>query len=389
MTVGPRIIFDKSFIQSLNVPLIDELTLYFTATCPPVLISEIIADLQAQPRRDGRLPEDLVRELAVKMMEGHGVEPAPLRVLVQGNLLGDEVPMHGFTVPLLSGAPAVRSDPSRKMMLVDQTVQQEMWQRLARGDFTVDDGAAAQSWRAGIAETDLSAERDRWRPFAEQLGNPTSLAGVVEAVDGVMMDRTRRTQVDLINLVLDVVRGGRAKNSAVNHLMRLPAGTVLQEYAPFAAHVVRLYLCFVVGLARGFIGTRPSNTVDLQYLYYAPFCNVFVSLDRLNRTLWEAGAMRSTATFVWGADIRPDLEQRIARRQAMTPDEWAAHRRVYGEWPDPIEGSIMYALGERHVPQWPRGGNSSPNVGKTINELDDPELIEMIKRAEALSRRRG
>jgi len=70
MIVGPRIIFDKSFIQSLNSALIDEMTLYFTPTCPPTLISEIIADLKLPPLSDGRIGEDIVCQLAEKMMVG-------------------------------------------------------------------------------------------------------------------------------------------------------------------------------------------------------------------------------------------------------------------------------------------------------------------------------
>ena len=121
MTVGPRILFDKSFIQSLNGQLIDEMTLYFTPTCTSTLISEIIADLKLPPGADGRIDEDIVRQLATKMLEAHGAQPAPLRSLVVNNLLGAEVPMHGNTVPVLVGSPGVYSEGS--MLLVDQTVQ--------------------------------------------------------------------------------------------------------------------------------------------------------------------------------------------------------------------------------------------------------------------------
>lgn len=63
---GPLTIFEKSFIESLNLALVEELSLYFSPVCPPTLVSEIISDLK-RPRPCGRLPEAVVRAIANKM----------------------------------------------------------------------------------------------------------------------------------------------------------------------------------------------------------------------------------------------------------------------------------------------------------------------------------
>ena len=355
MIAGPRIIFDKSFIQSLNGPLIDEMTLYFTATCPPTLISEIIADLKLPLLKDGRIGEDIVRQLAVKMTGAHGAQPPPLRSLVVGSLHGQNPPMNGVVLPVMVGTPGVRSNATGTQLMVSQIPQQRMWARLARGDFSTDDETAATAWRAGIDVTNLEVERDRWKPLAAQLGNPTSLEAIVEGVDRIMADRSARAQLDLIYVALNVVRGSaREKASAGTYFVARQMGTTITAYAPFAAHVARLCLCFSVGMARGLIGTRSTNTIDLQYLLYAPFCRTFVSNDKVHRMLWEAGAVISEGDFVAGDLFRADLKQRNDRRRAMTEDEWAAHRAVHGQWPESIEGSIISALWERHCPNWPR-----------------------------------
>jgi hypothetical protein len=386
MIVGPRMIFDKSFVQSLNGPLIDQLTMYFTSTCPPTLISEIIADLRKPPRADGRVGEDFVRELATKMMEAHGAEPPPLRSLVVASLHGRNPPMNGFTLPVMVGTPGVRSNESGTQLMVSLIPQQEMWRRWAIGDFRTNDDAAAASWRAGIDATNLEVERRRWKPLAEQLGNPTTLAATVQAVDRIMADTSATTQHNLIHVALDVVRGsGGEKASAGIYFVMRQLGTTICEYAPFAAHVARLYLCFALGIARGFIGTRATHTIDLQYLLYAPLCQVFISFDKLHRTLWTAGAVKSEASFIWGDDIRPDLRERSDRRKAMTLDEWTAHRRIHGQWPEPIENSIIYALWQKHCPTWPRGGDQSTDV-KTIDDLD-PYAREIIRQAMAMRQR--
>lgn len=388
MIIGPRVITDKSFIQSLNGPLIDELTLYFTPTSLPTLISEIIADLKLPPRKDGRIGEDIVKMLATKMTGAHGVEPPPLRLLVVVSLHGQKPPMTGQTLPVVEGTPGVKSNASGSQLMVSQLPQQAMWARWAAGDYSTDSQQAATAWRAAIDATDLAIERDRWKPFAAQLGNPTSLEDVVVAVDRVMTDRRPRTQRDLINAALTTVRGSVAeKTSAVNFFNLLPKGILLAEYAPYAASVVRLYLCFAVGLALGFVSTRPSNTIDLQYLLYAPFCRTFLSLDRLHEKLWKAGAVTSEGDFVWGDDFKADIKQRSEKRLAMTFEQWAAHREITGQWPEHIEGSIITALWEKHCPWWPRGGGNGPNVGKHIDDIDDPHLKKILKMAEELSAR--
>jgi hypothetical protein len=268
MIVGPRLIFDKSFIQSLNGALIDEMTLYFTPTCPPTLISEIIADLKKPPRSDGRIGEDLVRQLARKMTGAHGTEPPPLRSLVVGSLHGQNPPMNGLQLPVMVGTPGVHSNKSGSELLVSQVPQQAMWARWAEGHFSTDDEVTAAAWRASIEATNLDVERARWKPLAEQLGNPATPGVVVASVDRIMADRRAMTQLDLIDVALAVVRGTAIeKASAGSYFVTRQMGRLLAEYAPFAAHVARLYICFAIGMACNLLGTRRTNAIDLQYLF--------------------------------------------------------------------------------------------------------------------------
>lgn len=387
MIVGPRIITDKSFVQSLNGDLIEEMAFYFTMTSLPTLVSEIIGDLKRPPKADGRIGEDLVRQLAQKMTAAHGAEPPRLRSLVFGSLLGQQPPTDGLTLPVSEETQGVVGNASGSQLLVSQIPQQQMWRRWADGDFGTEDEEAATAWRAGIEATDLNAEAERWKSFAAKLGMPNSLETVVEAVDRVMADRSRTVQTDLIGVALTAVRGEmNHKNTAINRFIDLPKGTTLVEYAPYAATVARLYLCFAVGLARGFIGPRPSNVIDLQYLLYAPFCRVFVSLDKLHRTLWKAGAVSSLGDFVWGDDFRADLKTSNEKRKAMTPEAWAMQRRTLGHWPEDVQGSLISLLWNRHCPWYPRGGDESPNVGKHIDDIDDPPLKAAIAAMEKLSK---
>ena len=86
--MGPILIFDKSFLEMLNPNEVDELYLQFKLFMTPILISEIQADLKHPAPRQGKLPADLVRALARKLVSNHGVIQMHFRSLGLGEISG-------------------------------------------------------------------------------------------------------------------------------------------------------------------------------------------------------------------------------------------------------------------------------------------------------------
>jgi hypothetical protein len=65
---------------------------------------------------------------------------------------------------------------------------------------------------------------------------------------------------------------------------RLANNPPLVDFAPYAAYVLKVEIFFQVAIAANLIASkRPSNRVDIAYLFYLPFCMMFVSSDRLHR----------------------------------------------------------------------------------------------------------
>lgn len=101
---------------------------------------------------------------------------------------------------------------------------------------------------------------------------------------------------------------------------------------------------FYLAMSNGLISDqRPSNLMDMAYLYYLPFAEIFVSSDKLHRAVAQL-FLRGTQEFVWGPDLKADLrladehfsslpEQERARGLfllASAPPENAA--RIAGHW---------------------------------------------------------
>jgi hypothetical protein len=62
-----------------------------------------------------------------------------------------------------------------------------------------------------------------------------------------------------------------------------------------------------MALAGDLISTeRPSNRMDIAYLFYLPFCQVFVSGDKLHRRCAPL-FIRHDQEFVWAHDLKADL----------------------------------------------------------------------------------
>ena len=149
-----------------------------------------------------------------------------------------------------------------------------------------------------------------------------------------------------------------------------------QLLAPYAASVIRLFLAFVCGLARGFIGPRATNFIDLQYLYYSPFCMVFVSNDKFHREMWPATA--GVHSFLWGQDVKDDLHRRIAIRgegnESVTQGSKTPDSSCMVEGPPSVIAEMW------HTYMRAIGKSNEPARAKTFEDLD-PEIQQQFRDA--------
>jgi hypothetical protein len=374
LVIGPLMILDKSFIQMLKPAEIDELSLHFMFVGTPTLVREIIADL----KKEGgpALPEDMVRALARKMGRAHGVQPANFRDMALSNLFGSPIPMFG-QVPVDSRAPGVTA--SGEMLLIDSTSEQRMWERWAEGRFAVDDEEAATAWRESIQRIDLRAVGNRWKEFAAEHFSPArDLTEMVGKVDVLLADTQPDVQLQMLDMTLTLLRANQGARNHVFNRFLASTGATVQSFAPYACSILRLYLTFVGGLARGFLGPRPSHFVDLQYLFYAPFCMAFVSADKFHRQMWPAAS--GINSFIWGDDMKVDLMGRIKQRAELLQEDYARLQQDAGLHPVTSGNSTISELWKTYMlPKHalPNRDSSNPH---TIADLE-PEIQEQLRRA--------
>jgi len=126
----------------------------------------------------------------------------------------------------------------------------------------------------------------------------------------------------------------------------------LIDYAPYAAHVLTVEVFFQIALAAHLISSeRPSNRVDVAYLFYLPLCMVFISSDGLHQRCAPL-FLREDQDFVWGPDLKSEL-RRLDRHFAALPEATKEKGiMAFANYPPGEDTSLLIRLWDRHLPRW-------------------------------------
>jgi len=161
----------------------------------------------------------------------------------------------------------------------------------------------ARAWRQTLSGLDLDAVHRHGRLIIDRLGRPSDLAKA-KAMAMTLLDKpgSRYTREILESFHVP----GKVRHSIVarwNERGRPP----IKAYAPYTAHVATVDTFFCIALGAELIGRkRPSNRIDIAYLYYLPSCMGFTSNDALHARTAPL-FMADDQMFIDGRDLKADL----------------------------------------------------------------------------------
>lgn len=378
----PNLLFDKSFLQSLNVDESVWLDAFYRTLITPVFYVETLADL-SKLGRAGRAPEDEVRIIADKFPEVHGSPTVSHQSLCEGELRGYPVPMNGYQIPVPGGRP-VQSE-GKKGWVFARSPELDAFQRWQSGKFFEIERDFAFKWRAAVEELDLLAVARRIRDSGLSTVRPKSFDEALGVARRVVDDPDNLNRCfDLLGIFLglppELIR--RAKQHA--RKVGIRKFSVLH---PYCAHVLTVELYFQVAVHAGLIAdTRPSNRVDIMYLFYMPFCMIFVSADRLHQKA-AAPFMRPRLRFVWGPDLKSDLKKLNSHFEAI--DEAEKERGLFhiAHHPPIDETYLTTRLWNELIPGWKKM-TAAPRPGKaeTTSATELSRMVDRARRAPSATR---
>ena len=126
----------------------------------------------------------------------------------------------------------------------------------------------------------------------------------------------------------------------------------LRTFAPYFHHVYSVDLFFSLAIAADQISrARPSNKIDLAYVYYLPFCQVFTSSDKLHERVVPL-FLRADQSFVKGHDLKVDLRKLDDHYSNLPEEVKKSGLYKFADRPPADSAFLVTRLWDTHLPGW-------------------------------------
>jgi len=300
--MGPIAVFDKSFLQSLSLDEAVWFDAFFLTVICPIFYVETLADL-AKAHGD-RSAETAVRIIAQKTPDIGGSPCVMHMEMAIHNLLGYDIPMDG-RIPRPGGRHV--SGGGRTGVVYDESPEEKAFARWQAEQFHEVERLFAADWRKTLEAMDLNEIAKGLRAIGIDGKVCASIEQAADLAQAVVNEAS--SPYERLGMAVRFFGVPRQHHAAIIQRWKEKGQPVLSAFAPYAAYVLRVEVFFHIALAASLISAdRPSNRTDIAYLFYLPFCMMFVSSDKLHRRIAKL-FMRPDQEFVWGPDLKVDLKR--------------------------------------------------------------------------------
>ncbi len=371
MAPGPILIFDKSFLEALNPDEAAWLDHFFITNITPLFFIEALADLAKQVRA-GRSAEQVVANLAYKTPDMQSSPNVHHRKLLAGELSGM------CDVPLdyrlrRAGGTKVELDGKTGVMF-SKTEEEEAFDRWRKGQFLDLERQIANRWRKNLSEVDFTTIYNEFQRYYKN-AKPKHLFQVKAFVEQIIDSSEQEG-----SLTFGLSLLGYSPDSHVSILQRWrDAGRPpILDFAPYFRYVYSIDLFFYLAVAADLISKdRPSNKIDLAYLYYLPFSQIFTSNDKLHAKVAPL-FLRDDQMFVTGMELKADLSK-LDEYYSCLPDD--VRSRGFDHFAkDPPEDTefLVTRIYDKLRPAWRELKTGRTELSKDLQA----GLLKMLKRME-------
>lgn len=302
--MGPTTIFDKSALQSFSMDESVWFDAFLMANVTPLFFIETLADLEKSMKL-GKSPEEFVGMLAYKV-PFDGVPNVHHFSMIEAELRdGRFKGMDGTGRPILANAKPKKNLDGTFSVHFDQFPEAAALTRWHQGDFLEIERATAKEWRRALETQDNASQINKVKYVIPPASKVSDLEALKLEIDKVV----ESSDVHVLQLALDLLGVPEFARAQIIERWECQGCQSLKAFAPYTAHVFSVDLMYYLGIDRGFISdVRASNKADMAYLYYLPFCQVFVSDDNLHvRTV--PLFLRDDQTFVAASEMKKALKE--------------------------------------------------------------------------------
>jgi hypothetical protein len=352
--MGPIALFDKSFLQSLSLDESVWFDHFFLANVCPIFYAETQSDLAKEDCKD-ITREELVRRIADRFPGCSGSPNVHHAMMCTANLLGEEVPLRPQVILPRGYQGTISGHPVSVFPL---SVEAKAFLRWAQGIYEEEERQAAAEWRQQSFGNDTAMVMGYLKD--RKLYQETSYATLldVKTATDELLKRLRPDQQLALALQLVGVYGNYVEQIIVRFYKE--GEPDLARFAPYATFALRIELLFHIAVHKGRLNV--AHRMDMTYLFYLPFCQFFVSADRVHQNCAPL-FLRDDQEFIWG----PDLKEALKTLNSRIPDEDRG-KAIYQIAPmPPIDGdNLVTKLWDRHWPTWRTPGEASSDANSEV-----------------------
>ncbi len=366
--MGPIALFDKSFLQSLSVDESVWFDNFFIANVCPIFHAETLADLKKSTKH-GRTPEEEVGVIANKFPEKSGSPNAYHVSICLAELLGQDVPMKGQIV--LPGGTIVDTSVG-PAAVYENSPEARAFERWGQCEFSQTEYEYARLWREAIPTLDPAAVAEFMRNLGIDMQACRSLDSAKEIATNIVSGRL--LLIDPMPFAFSLLKPSDGIRERIINRWRNAHCPPLNTFAPYTAHVLTVQFFFFATLSAKLVSERPSNQIDMAYLFYLPFCQLFISSDGLHRRLAPL-FLRTDQEFVWGYDLKESLAQ--LNNHYLTLPDVTKHGGIMSFAPHPPRNmkTLVVELWDRCWPNWRKRRNrrkatTPEDTLQFINEIE-------------------
>ncbi|CAG1010333.1 hypothetical protein PHYC_03832 [Phycisphaerales bacterium] len=367
--MGPCIILDKSAVESISDEALVVQSVNFYTVITPVLVWEVCGDIQKA--REGKCDINKTRSLAQKVRPFHSIVTADWRRLCVEEMNGARVELGtgGLRRPVVVGAHSVPMDRGGTFALIEDQPESRALMRWGFGKWNDEDENYSRLWRHRTKSLDLEGFKRRLK-WAQQKWS--SAAEAKPILEKMVSDPS--LQFFLIERLISDLGISYAAQVVMR---RRWSGEKVKEWrlrCPYSSYCAKTLLGFHLALAGDLIGTRSTNRVDLEYLFYLPFAPIFVSGDKCHQTL-ALILMASDQRFVPAEAFRSALQE--VADASRTPEDTRPSRFVVP--PKSLIRDLWQSAFSKDPPPWPREPAQGVHPKDAISAAQLQELIREVE----------
>jgi len=381
--MGPIAIFDKSFIESLSKEEAMFFDGFFLSNIAPVFYVETLADLHKKKKKGKvqRSGEDIVKEVVEKTPVISSSPNVFHQRIVVGDLMGQEVQISPHRI-IVSGGEYYRRSDGKVGISYKEFPEAAALDRWKRGKYTEVEREVAGEWRRLLT---LASYDDVIELAKNEVRLGVSFSSIEEVRDYVE-EAIGAKHNQFIYFALNMLGVPERFQKKIRKRWSSTRQSVIpfNDFAPYAAHVLKILWFFYLCVEKGFLHLshkgKPTNIIDLSYLFYLPFTMVFISSDKYHKIIAPL-FIDKEQIFIDGKELKKGLAQ-LADFYKTLPKEIIENRGMINlttNHPPFLETPISKIYDQLLGITWRKSAEDF--WGKVSEPLpSNPELIKQLKK---------